>query len=146
MKFTSKKDFLMIFLTIISILILWLPVILINDFVGVFYYIVVSLVSLIFVLFLIFTSYEINDKYLVARFLFIKFEVNIDRIKSIRKCKNLYLSFATSYDRFEVSFGLSKNSKWTRFYVSPKFREEFLRLLLERNPEIKIIEYNEKVK
>lgn len=143
MKFSSRKDFLHIFLTILCIIILWLPVVFLHSIMGWFYYTVAGLVTIIFVLFSFFVSYEINDKHLVSKFLFIKFEVDLDRLTVINKTKNFYLSFATAYERLEIRFGYAKNNFYTRFYVSPQNQDNFIKLLKERCPEVKIFELDE---
>jgi hypothetical protein len=79
------------------------------------------------------TSYTITDQFLLIRSgFFYRKKLDISAIVSIKPSKSIESAPAPSFDRLEIT---SKPGR-KRVYVSPKNKDLFVALLLERNPEI----------
>lgn len=135
-KYYSNISFFTIFLVIIAVFILYIPNIFIFNYFNYIYFIIATIILLFIILTIFSTHYIIQNNKLYMYALFIKFEVDINRIKSISKVKNIKLSFATSVTRLEIDFSYHKKSKWTVFYVSPKNETSFIQTLKRINPNI----------
>lgn len=146
MKFQSSKDVFYIIMVSLFILILWTPVIFLFKVMSWAYYVVVGILTPLIILYLLLVRYEINGDDLVCKTFLRKQRIKISTIKSITKCKNSYISFATALERLEVRFGVLGGEKWSRIYISPKETDEFLKNITEKNPNIMIIEKVEKSK
>jgi len=79
------------------------------------------------------THYTINDQYLILKGgVFYTLKIEITSVISIKPSRSIESAPAPSFDRLEIT--LKPNKK--RVLVSPKDKELFIALLLERNPEI----------
>lgn len=91
------------------------------------------LISLIIIgiigLFWFYTRYEIEDELLIIKFGFIKKEINIKDIKSIRKTKNPLASPALSIHKIEINY-----DKYETIQISPKDIDLVISELRHRNP------------
>lgn len=98
----------------------------------------ISLMSTsIIVLLSIYTStYEITDKGLVVKYIWINKEIPFDEIRHLRYSGKSLKSDKWSMQRIEIMYGMYET------YVTgiPKEEEKFLRILQEKCPQMKIID------
>lgn len=89
----------------------------------------------IFILWLWFTTeYILTEKSLIIRYGPFKKEISLHTITSVRKTSNPLSSPALSLKRIEISY-----EKYNMVLISPKDRDNFIKLLMERFPNIKEI-------
>ena len=67
---------------------------------------------------------------------FLNFKIKYNSIKNIEEVRNLKFSFATSHDRVLLSYGDEKK-KWTKVFVSPKNKQEFINEIKQRCKSLK---------
>ncbi|HYK74828.1 MAG TPA: PH domain-containing protein [Pseudoneobacillus sp.] len=140
MKFTSKKDW-------------WLTAIvwgaLLFAVVSGFYGIIenISSVGILFVLFplsvllpffimwmWLTTYYILDDHNLVIKYGPFKNTIPLNSIKSVKKTMNPISSPALSLKRLEIAYG-----QYDFVLISPKDRDEFMRILTKKCPHVKIM-------
>jgi hypothetical protein len=79
------------------------------------------------------TTYTITDQFLVIRSgVFYRKCLDISAVVSIKPSGSIESAPAPSFDRLEITLKPGRK----RVYVSPKNKDLFVALLLERNPEI----------
>lgn len=78
------------------------------------------------------TVYIIADNLLIIRYGPFTKKIKIADIHRVRETRNLFSAPALSMDKLEISYG-----KFEVIAVSPKDRDEFIRLLANENPAIK---------
>ena len=142
MIFFAKKDIYYILAIILLNIILYLPAIFFTNDIHIVYYIISPLISLFLIstLFLVYYKIDKENKILTMQFLFIKFEIKIERITKLERTKNLKLSFATSFKRLKICYGLKRETKKTTFYISPKKEDEFLNCITSINKNLEVLD------
>lgn len=94
----------------------------------------VSLVIPIFILWIWLTTYYVlDDSNLVIRYGPFKKIIPLNLIKSVKKTINPLASPALSLKRLEITYG-----QYNNVLISPKNREEFMKILKERCPQAEI--------
>jgi len=92
-----------------------------------------TLIFLLILYFIFGTRYMIEGDKLKIKSGFISFsDIPIESIKEIRKTNSIWSAPAPSFDRILIKYG--KNDE---IIVSPKDRQEFIRILKKINPSIK---------
>ena len=137
MKFHSKIDLAFGGLMLVLIAIIVSPVFFLEQ--GTFFWVYVAFAILMVVWFVtlsFFNSYTFEEKHLVIKSGFFKMRLNYSLIINAKVVKNLKLSFASSLERIELSFGASRDSDWNRIYISPSKQEEFFKELKKHCPEL----------
>ncbi|WP_251514386.1 PH domain-containing protein [Oceanobacillus luteolus] len=81
------------------------------------------------------TGYVIQQETLIVKFGPFKKKINIEGIKRISKEKNVWAAPALAADRLRIHYGL-----YEEISISPKNKEEFVKLLLEKNKKIELDE------
>lgn len=84
------------------------------------------------------TGYRLEDGKIHVRCGPFHMKVKIDEIKKIQRTRNPFTAPTLSVDRLDIMYGFYKTIQ-----ISPENEEEFLRLLLQENPQI---EWDEKQK
>lgn len=91
-----------------------------------------SIILPIFILWMWFTTYYvIDEKNLIVRFGPFKKIVPLNSIKSVKKTMNPLSSPALSLKRLEIVYG-----QYNSVLISPKNRDEFIEVLLQRCPHV----------
>lgn len=105
------------------------------DFMELLIVIVCAFLIPIFILWLWFTTeYVLTDKSLIIRYGPFRKEILLRTIKSVRKTMNPLSSPALSLKRIEISY-----ESYNSVLISPKDRDHFIHILIERCPHIKEI-------
>ena len=86
------------------------------------------------------TGYEILEDELKIRCGPFRQRIPLQEIKAIKKTRSPLSSPACSLDRIEIKYGSSK-----RVMISPADKEGFIKLLLEKSPQIRLDEELRKV-
>ncbi|MED1602749.1 PH domain-containing protein [Alkalihalophilus marmarensis] len=138
MYFPSKKDtWLTILLWGVILLFVITPILSIQgDESPLFQAFEISITSLlaVFIAWIWFkTGYALEDTTLKIVCGPFKKNVLIQDIKTIRKTKNPFSAPALSIDRLEISYG-----RFKILTISPEEEAEFIRILLQKNPDIKL--------
>ncbi len=81
------------------------------------------------------TGYIIQHETLIVKFGPFKKKINIEGIKRVSKEKNVWAAPALAADRLRIYYGL-----YEEISISPKNKEEFVKLLLEKNKKIELDE------
>ncbi|WP_088008676.1 PH domain-containing protein [Indiicoccus explosivorum] len=79
------------------------------------------------------TRYILTDEKLIVRYGPFRHEIAVSAITNVRKTKNPFSSPALSLKRLEINY-----SPYGTILISPKNRDDFIRLLLEINPGISV--------
>lgn len=78
------------------------------------------------------TGYTIEQNSLTIRSGPLKIKINIAEIEQIRETKNPFTAPALSADKLEIQY-----ANYQTVWISPKEKEEFVRQLLKKNPNIR---------
>ncbi len=130
MYFPSKKDLWLALLIWAAMLICVLPPLLAGEFVALL--IMLPIAGFIY-WFWSTTGYLVADGYLVIKYGPIRKKVLIKEISKITKTRNPISAPALSLDRLEITYG-----KYGLAIISPEKQEEFIALLLQENPNIRV--------
>lgn len=127
--FKSKIDNLFLVLTLLPIL--FSLIFFINK--GGLMPIIVTLLVAVFIISILFsTNYTIIDESIIVKSSFLlNMKIDIKSIKKIVTSKSLEKAPANSMDRIEISY-----NKYETVIISPKDKEDFVKMLLEINPNI----------
>jgi hypothetical protein len=79
------------------------------------------------------TNYTITDTKLVVRCGPMRFNIILDKIKSVTRVYNILSSAAMSFDRLKVKY-----NSYSTIYISPEDKIEFCRVLKEKCPGIEV--------
>ena len=131
MYFPSKKDIWVIIINWIVIFACFIPLIMKRDHEALFF----TLPLALFLLLCFFkTGYVVDENMLIIHNGPLKKKVPIKDIQKMKRTKNPLASPALSLDRIEIS----SHSHSDILLVSPKNKREFISLLKETNPDIKV--------
>lgn len=127
--FKSKIDNLFLVLTLLPIL--FSLIFFINK--GGLMPIIVTLLVAVFIISILFsTNYTIIDESIIVKSSFLlNMKIDIKSIKKIVTSKSWEKAPANSMDRIEISY-----NKYETVIISPKDKEDFVKMLLEINPNI----------
>lgn len=82
-----------------------------------------------------FTRYIIEGEKLIVQYGFIKQDIDIEKITSIRRTKNIFTAPALSLNRIEINYHPYETTQ-----ISPKHARLFIETLQKINPNIRINE------
>ncbi|WP_071394810.1 PH domain-containing protein [Bacillus tuaregi] len=140
MKYSSKKDlWLMLFIWISMLFSIGSSIYgLIVKEAGMAGFIIVSLMGVLLPIFFLWmlysTYYLVTETHLIIRFGPFKQVIPLDSIKSVQNTNSPLSGPALSMKKIEIKYG-----KYDSVLISPKDREAFMDMLVEKYPEIKII-------
>lgn len=137
MYFVSKKDITYFFVIwgviAISSLIVILPIIYATSIFHLLWLLLGLLIIAFFIWLWFGTGYKIENDIIKIEHGPIKDTVKIRDIKKISKKKNFIAAASLAIDRLELQYG-----RYGSVFVSPKKEYEFIRLLLNKSPEIQM--------
>ena len=96
--------------------------------------VIMTALLLLLIIFWFRTIYKIEGDILHIYYGPFRFQVVISEITAIRHAKNIFTGPALSIERIEITY-----SKYHVIQISPKEKEKFVNVLLQMNPNIKIL-------
>ena len=96
--------------------------------------VVMTALLVLLIIFWFRTIYKIEGDILHIYYGPFRFHVVISEITSIRLAKNIFTGPSLSIERIEITY-----SKYHVIQISPKEKEKFVNMLLQMNPNIKIL-------
>ena len=79
------------------------------------------------------TGYKVQEEHIKVQFGPFRSSIRIEEIKKVSKIKSPFTAPALSVNRLEILYG-----KYDVMDISPKNENEFIRLLVTKNPQIQV--------